>query len=114
MIQISPVVKQLLLINVIVFVVAYFVMPSLQYLLPLYYPGTGHFPPFQIVTNIFMHGDANHLIFNMLSLFFLGPWLESKLGAQKFLILYLSAGITGVAAHFLMIFLVIMILKMMR
>ena len=105
MFQVSPVVKQLLIINVIFFVVAYVLLPQLQFLLPLYYPTSEHFQPFQIVTNLFMHGNLNHLFFNMLSLFFLGPMLEFKLGPKKFLALYLSAGVAGVIGHILMIFL---------
>jgi len=105
MFQISPVVKQLLIINVVFFVVAYVLLPQLQFLLPLYYPTSEFFQPFQIVTNLFMHGDLNHLIFNMLALFFLGPMLEFKLGAKKFLALYLSAGVAGVVGHIVMIFL---------
>ena len=104
MFQISPVVKQLLIINVIFFVVAYVLLPQLQFLLPMYYPTSEHFQPFQIVTNLFMHADLNHLFFNMLALFFLGPMLEYKLGAKKFLALYLSAGVAGVIGHILMIF----------
>jgi membrane associated rhomboid family serine protease len=46
-----------------------------------------------IVTNMFMHADVSHLLMNMLSLVFLGSFLERVIGRRRFLVFYLSAGI---------------------
>lgn len=46
-----------------------------------------------VITNMFMHASPSHLFMNMLSLLFLGSFLERVLGRKRFLIFYLSAGI---------------------
>ncbi len=46
-----------------------------------------------LITNMFMHADVGHLLMNMLSLVFLGSFLERIIGKKRFLIFYLSAGI---------------------
>ncbi|MEY4534695.1 MAG: hypothetical protein RLZZ246_1013 [Planctomycetota bacterium] len=43
----------------------------------------------------FVHADANHLIFNMLGLFFFGGVIERYLGAKRYLAFYLLCGIFG-------------------
>ncbi len=70
-------------------------------LIPYYNDETGLFKPFQIITYMFSHADLEHIFFNMLSLFFLGPMVEMTLGAKRFLGLYLISGLAGLAAHFL-------------
>ncbi len=98
--RITDVVKNLLIINVIVF---FGVRLLPQGLLPefnLYSPQTGLFKPFQIITHLFMHADERHLFFNMLSLFFLGPMVEEYIGSKKFFILYFFSGLMAVAFHF--------------
>ena len=66
--RVTPVVKQLLIINVIVYVAAVYIMPGLGNLLALYYPTSSLFQPFQIITSMFMHGGWAHLLGNMLFL----------------------------------------------
>lgn len=56
--------------------------------------------PWTPVTYMFLHGSFMHLLFNMLILFFLGPRLESRLGGNNFLGLYLLSGIFGAALSF--------------
>lgn len=46
-----------------------------------------------IITNIFMHASLSHLFMNMMSLLFLGSFLERILGRKKFFIFYITAGI---------------------
>jgi membrane associated rhomboid family serine protease len=41
-----------------------------------------------LITSGFIHGDAAHLLFNSLTLFFFGPPLERRIGTDKFLALY--------------------------
>jgi membrane associated rhomboid family serine protease len=49
----------------------------------------------RIVGFQFVHADANHLIFNMLGLFFFGGVIERYLGAKRYLAFYLLCGIFG-------------------
>lgn len=46
-----------------------------------------------LLTNMFMHADTAHLFMNMLSLLFLGSFLERVIGRKRFFVFYLSAGI---------------------
>jgi membrane associated rhomboid family serine protease len=46
-----------------------------------------------IITSMFMHADFNHLIFNMLSLMFIGSFVERLLGKKRFLKFYFISGI---------------------
>jgi membrane associated rhomboid family serine protease len=50
----------------------------------------------------FCHADMNHLIFNMIGLFFFGPIVERFLGARKFLAFYLICGIAGAVLYLLL------------
>ena len=46
-------------------------------------------PLWQLVTYGFLHGGPEHLLFNLLFLYFLGTMLEGGLGARRFLVFYL-------------------------
>lgn len=48
-------------------------------------------PLWQLVTYAFLHGGPEHLLFNLLFLYFLGTMLEGELGARRFLVFYLAA-----------------------
>ena len=58
-------------------------------------PRTVLFRPWTIVTYMFLHGGIGHIFWNMLGLYFFGPRVESRLGSQRFLMLYLISGIAG-------------------
>lgn len=58
-------------------------------------PALGLVRPWSFVTYMFLHGGLGHIFFNMLSLFFFGPRLESRLGGRAFLGLYFASGIMG-------------------
>lgn len=51
----------------------------------------------RLITGGFLHADGNHLLFNMITLFFFGPALESDmmLGRNGFLIVYFTSLIMG-------------------
>ncbi|MBI1344372.1 MAG: rhomboid family intramembrane serine protease [Terrimonas sp.] len=51
------------------------------------------FKPYQFVTHMFMHASFSHILFNMFGLWMFGRILESRLGSKKFLILYFVAGL---------------------
>lgn len=48
-----------------------------------------------LITNMLMHGPLAHLIMNMISLLFLGSFLERIIGPKRFLIFYFTAGIVA-------------------
>lgn len=98
--RITDVVKHLLIINVIVFFGAQILLPNAD-VLALYYPTSDYFKPYQFVTHMFMHGSTGHLLFNMLTLFFLGPFVEAALGARRFLKLYFICGFGAMGLHML-------------
>jgi membrane associated rhomboid family serine protease len=50
---------------------------------------------YRLVTHGLVHVDLMHLLMNMLGLAFLGPALEQRLGAVKFILLYLVAVLGG-------------------
>lgn len=101
MTQLTPIVKNLIIINVLVFACVY-LMP-MGVLIPdlkLYFPlDKMDFQPYQLVTHMFMHADGEHILFNMLCLFFLGGILEKYIGSKDFLAVYLLSGIGSMLAH---------------
>jgi membrane associated rhomboid family serine protease len=56
---------------------------------------------YRLITGGFVHVGLGHLAFNMITLFFFGPWLEQILGSVRFVILYVGAEL---AAHALTLF----------
>jgi membrane associated rhomboid family serine protease len=56
----------------------------------------------RLVTYQFLHGDLLHILFNMLGLFFLGPWLEKHWGTVRFLVFYLGCGAAGGLCYILL------------
>jgi membrane associated rhomboid family serine protease len=44
---------------------------------------------------MFLHGGLGHIFWNMLGLYFFGPRVESRMGSQRFITLYLVSGIVG-------------------
>lgn len=97
--QLTEVVKNLLIINVIVFFGTSALPEHIKGMGAMYFPLSDSFQPYQIITNMFMHADFQHLLFNMLSLFFLGPMVERAIGAKRFLILYFTAGFAAILLH---------------
>jgi membrane associated rhomboid family serine protease len=59
----------------------------------------------RILTPCFMHWDPNHLLFNMIGLYFFGAALEGKWGRRRFLAVYL---IGGALANVIYVFLYIL------
>lgn len=45
------------------------------------------------ITSMFMHGGIGHLAVNMISLVFLGNFIERVIGKKRFLLFYLASGI---------------------
>lgn len=96
---ITDVVKNLIIINVIVFLGVMFLPPEMKEWFHLRPPTSGLFKPVQLITHMFNHADIMHLFFNMLGLFFFGPQLEALWGPKKFLTFYLVAGFGALAVY---------------
>lgn len=100
---IPPVVKNLLLINIIMLLATYtggavFNM-DLTSALGLYFPKSDHFRPYQVITHMFMHAGVAHLFFNMFALFMFGRVLESVWGPKRFFIYYFVSGLGAALSH---------------
>jgi len=115
MLRITDVVKNLIILNVVIFFSVRYLIPiqGIEKFFVLVYPGVEfldrasgivyQFEPVQIITHMFMHGDIRHLLFNMLGLFFLGPMVEAALGPKRFLTLYLVSGLAATLLHMLLV-----------
>ena len=90
--QLTPLTRNIIILNVVVFAFAYFI-PLLDVILPAYYPFSPNFKSWQIVTHMFMHGGLMHILFNMLTLASFGPVLEQYLKEKRYLILYFASGL---------------------
>ena len=90
--RMTPVVKNLVIINVLVFL-AQSAMPGLQPLLMGHYPLGANFEPWQVITHMFMHGSLTHIFFNMFALVVFGSALERAWGSKRFLQYYMLCGI---------------------
>ena len=72
--QIPIVVKNLILINVMVFLACQ-ALPQLDPILAGHYYMSLNFRPWQIITHMFMHGGFTHILFNMYALYLFGSAL---------------------------------------
>src|SRR5438132_388801 len=69
----------------------------------LLYPPAVLTHPWTIVTYMFLH-DPNgfsHIVFNMLGLYVFGPNVESRLGSNRFITLYMIGGVSGALFSFI-------------
>lgn len=98
--NISPVVKNLLLINIL-FYIAQWTIPSFTQNLELYPISSEDFKPWQLATHFFMHSpySIGHIFFNMFALVIFGSQLERVWGAQRFLGYYISCALGAAVLH---------------
>jgi membrane associated rhomboid family serine protease len=96
--NLTPVVKNLLIINLICFI-PFVVLSDFNYdhyvveNLGVYYFNSPHFKVWQLITYMFIHGGWEHILFNMFALFSFGPILEYAIGPKRFFNLYFICGI---------------------
>jgi membrane associated rhomboid family serine protease len=99
-IHLPPVVKNLLIINVLFFAATYVFQNSghdLSQYLGVFYFDSPFFRVWQPVTYMFMHANFGHILSNMFGLFMFGGVLESRWGAKRFLNFYLICGLGALA-----------------
>src|SRR5688572_3123079 len=92
MLRLSPVVQNLIIMNVIVFVLQSLI-PAVTDWLALFNVTTPYFKPYQLFTYMFCHAGFSHIFFNMLMLVFFGPILEEFWGVRRFIIFYTICGV---------------------
>lgn len=95
-----PIVKNLIIINVLVFVAGMFLEGQFDLLneFALKPIGVG-FLPYQLATHMFTHASITHILFNMFGLWMFGRVLENVWGPKRFLLFYLICGVGAAAAH---------------
>ncbi len=100
MVQTTPVVRILLIINVAAFLIqmtadTFFGTHLFEIFGLVPYRLYEHFAVWQLVTYQFVHADLFHLLFNMLVLWMLGSELELQWGKNFFTKYYLVCGVAG-------------------
>ncbi|MDX2062963.1 MAG: rhomboid family intramembrane serine protease [Bacteroidia bacterium] len=107
--RLTPIVRNLLLLNVGVWLVwqfsgdpenlaRYLLLWKTDVLFPRPDYSPYGFEPVQLVGAFFSHERFTHLLFNMLGLYFLGVAVELVMGSQRFLAFYLFVGVTSTLA----------------
>jgi membrane associated rhomboid family serine protease len=98
-----PIVKNLIIINVLVFIAQLSLDSKIDLtdklvLYPLQHP---KFQPYQIATHMFAHSPQIifHIVFNMFALWMFGRILENVWGPKRFLLFYLLCGVGAAALH---------------
>jgi membrane associated rhomboid family serine protease len=102
----SPVVTGLIVANVLVFAVLAWRQWTLTFsdpddFLVLLFTGANFNPltlggqPWRLLSSMFMHANAIHLLVNMMALYNIGSVLEEKIGSTRILVIYMIAGIAG-------------------
>ena len=93
-------VKQILIINIVLFLLTY-IIPGVITNLVLFPFTDANFIPSQLVTHMFLHGSVQHMVFNMLALVIFGPEIERKYGSKNFIWFYLISGVLCGISHLL-------------
>ena len=91
--NIPPVTRNLIIINVLLFIAT---LVNENYMIGtfgLFYPTSPYFRWWQVVTHMFMHGGFWHIFFNMYTLFIFGMVVENILGSKKFVLFYFICGL---------------------
>lgn len=105
---IPPVIKNLIIINVIVFLIQKTMDRTgsgwMENFFALHDIRSAFFKPHQIVTYMFLHGGWMHIFWNMLILWMFGSILENYWGPKRFLTFYIVCGIGAALLHLLVIY----------
>ena len=97
--NVPPAVKNILIINVLMFLAT---MVNEQYMIShfaLFYPASPLFKFWQPITHMFMHGGFWHIFFNMYTFYIFGSVLERQWGTKKFLLFYFVTGLGAALLH---------------
>ena len=97
--SLPTVTKNLIIINVLVFVMTLLRKQFMYESFALFYPTSPYFHWWQYITHMFMHGGFWHIFFNMYTLLIFGCVVERIIGSRKFLIFYFVCGLGAAALH---------------
>jgi membrane associated rhomboid family serine protease len=97
--NLPPVVKNLIIINVIIWIATELIGDNMFAMFALFPIESPLFKWHQLVTHMFMHGGFWHIFFNMYTLMIFGSVLERMWGAKKFIIYYAVTGIGAALLH---------------
>lgn len=100
---ITPAVKVIIIINVIVFLGINMLSKrtdiDLVNMLALHLPQSQYFAIYQYVTHMFTQVGLTHLFFNMFAVFMFGRILESVWGTKRFVFYYFVTGLGAAVLH---------------
>lgn len=97
--NIPVVTRNLLYLNVIMFVATLINEDFMIRTFAMFYPESPYFRWWQPLTHMFMHGGVWHILFNMYTLVMFGSVVERALGTKDFIVFYLITGLGAVALH---------------
>ena len=100
--NITPTVKQLLIMNILFYIGSMIVGEPAYKLLSMYFFENPDFHFWQIFTHMFMHAplpNIMHIAFNMFALYSFGSALEHFWGGKKFVFFYISCGLGAALLH---------------
>jgi membrane associated rhomboid family serine protease len=98
----TPVVRALIGINVVVFILTSSVHPAWQLRFAQIPLAVAHGQSYRLLTAAFLHANFFHILFNMFALAILGPPVEEVMGRRRFLTLYLLSALGGSVLSFLL------------
>jgi membrane associated rhomboid family serine protease len=101
------VIKNLLIINVLVFLAQLSLQTKgvvLEDTFALHTWQSPLFRPWQFITHMFMHGGWQHLFFNMLALWMFGATLENLWGPKRFITFYIACGLGAAFCHMVVLY----------
>jgi membrane associated rhomboid family serine protease len=113
--DLPPVTRNLLIANVVVFLLQQVMGDALLQYFALWPWGPDHvfqaaqglvsigFRPWQLVTYAFMHGGVTHILFNMIGLYMFGGAIERSFGARNFTIYYFVCAIAAAVAQLIVV-----------
>lgn len=94
-----PVTRNLIILNIIVFIATLINRDFMTAEFALFYPTSRYFHWWQILTHMFMHGGFWHILFNMYTLWLFGSVVENIIGSKKFLLFYFVCGLGAAGLH---------------
>ncbi|MEP5611700.1 MAG: rhomboid family intramembrane serine protease [Cyclobacteriaceae bacterium] len=91
--RLTPVAKNILIINVAIFMISSFLKLPLSEFFGLRVVFSSEFAPYQFLTYMWLHGGFGHILGNMIAVLVFAPMLESVWGSKRFMTFYLICGV---------------------
>ena len=113
--NLPPVTRNLLIANVVVYLLQQVMGPFLLQHFALWPWGADQifrtdeglaaigFRPWQLVTYAFMHGGVTHILFNMVALYMFGGTIERTFGSRNFVVYYFVCAIVAALAQLVVV-----------